>query len=183
MQKNNDIIKENFERLFRTYFVPLSYFASKYVNDLDDAKEIVHNVFLRIWENRDSFDWNQPAKSYLYTAVYKRSLNHIRDRKKMYNYEIADLLENYTADPSYETNIENSELEFQIRTALNKLPGRCREIFELSRSQGKKYSEIASILDLSVKTVEAQMSKALQILRTELKDFLLIILIMLKIIR
>lgn len=177
MKTKDEILKQQLEGLFKTHFKPLSYFAFKYVNDLDSAKEIVHNVFLKIWESRDNFDWAKPAKSYLFTSVYNRSLNFIRDRKKNLSYENSGALENLSADPSYSTNIEVSELEDKIKSAINRLPVKCRQIFHLSRFENKKYSEIAETLGISVKTVETQMSKALLILRRELKEYLMILII------
>jgi len=172
-------LKRKFEILFREYFTGLCYFARKYTGDLDTAKEIVHGVFLRIWENRSEFDWDKPAKSYLFTSVYNRSLNYIRDNSRFISQEGATAL-NLTADESvYSDTLETAELESRIKLALQRLPEKCREVFELSRFEEKKYAEIAKQLDISVKTVETQMSKALHILREELKDYLTIFIVML----
>jgi RNA polymerase sigma-70 factor (ECF subfamily) len=166
------ILKKKFEGLFREHFAGLCYFARKYTGDLDSAREIVHTVFIKVWENRSEFDWNKPVKSYLFTSVYNRSMNYIRDNRKFLRHEDA-LLQNLSTDESaYSDHLETAELEEKIRKSLLKLPDKCRQIFELSRFEGKKYSEIAIHLNISVKTVETQMSKALQILKTELRDYL-----------
>jgi RNA polymerase sigma-70 factor (ECF subfamily) len=173
------ILKQRFESLFREHFTGLCYFARKYTGDLDSAKEIVHSVFVRIWENRLEFDWEKPAKSYLFTSVYNRSLNFIRDTKKFIPHEEA-LIRNMVVDESaFTDNLETAELESLIKSALQRLPVKCREIFEMSRFEGRKYSEIAEILSISVKTVEAQMSKALHCLKEELKDYLTVLLLLL----
>jgi RNA polymerase sigma-70 factor (ECF subfamily) len=173
------ILKKKFEALFREHFTGLCYFARKYTGDLDSAREIVHTVFIRVWENRSEFDWDKPVKSYLFTSVYNRSMNFIRDNKKFLNHEDA-YHQNLVIDESaYSDHLETAELEENIRKALLKLPDKCREVFELSRFEGKKYTEIAAHLNISVKTVETQMSKALHILKTELKDYLAIMLILL----
>ena len=178
--KNNDrIVKEKFEKLFKEHFTGLCYFAQKYINDIDSCKEIVHAVFISIWENKAKFDWDKPGKSYLFTSVYNRCLNYIRDNKK---------LSHSNDDESYFTTIETgeftdtmelAELEGKIKDAIQKLPEKCREVFELNRFEEKKYAEIAGFLKISIKTVETQMSKALKIMKNELKDYIIIVLIFL----
>jgi len=161
-----------FEELFKTLFPSLVIFARKYLPDLDTAKEIVHNVFLNLWEKRENIDINTSLKSYLFTSVYNRCLNYIRDQSKFsrveHHLEKIEQEENLTAyNP-----LEEQELESKIVEALNNLPEKCREIFMLNRFEGKKYAEIAEKLDISVKTVETQMSKALKILREKLIDYI-----------
>jgi len=178
LSQKEKIQQKHFEKLFRDHFTGLSYFAQKYLGDLDSSKEIVHNVFLKIWENRDEFDWDKPAKSYLFTSVYNRCMNHIRDHKKFVSDEENSVIGNITDSYDHSEKMEVAELEGRIKQALGKLPEKCREVFEMSRFDGKKYSEIAGVLDISVKTVETQMSKALKVLREQLKDYLYILLIM-----
>ena len=179
MKPTEIILKQKFEILFREYFTGLSYFARKYTGDLDSAKEIVHGVFIRIWENRSEFAWDKPAKSYLFTSVYNRSLNYVRDNKKFISHEEAPGNAQLTDSAVFDDSYATAELEDRINMALKKLPEKCREIFELSRFENKKYTEIADQLNISVKTVETQMSKALHVLKEELKDYLTIILLIL----
>jgi len=173
------ILKQKFEILFREYFTGLSYFARKFTGDLDSAKEIVHRVFIRIWENRTEFDWDKPAKSYLFTSVYNRSLNYVRDNKKFIRHDPSLGNTPVNEEAVFNDSYASLELEERIQKALGKLPEKCREIFELSRFENKKYTEIAEQLNISVKTVETQMSKALHILKEELRDYLTIILLLL----
>jgi RNA polymerase sigma-70 factor, ECF subfamily len=179
LDTSDAILKGKFETLFRQYFTGLCYFARKYTGDLDAAKEIVHSVFIRIWENRRDFDWEKPAKSYLFTSVYNRSLNLIRDNQKFINHEDAAVRNMITDDAAFSDDLETAELESLIKAALQRLPQKCREVFELSRFEGRKYAEIAEQLNISVKTVEAHMSKALHNLKAELKNYLTIILLLL----
>ncbi|MBS0011869.1 MAG: RNA polymerase sigma-70 factor [Bacteroidales bacterium] len=167
-----------FEKIFREYFVALTYYALKLVRDNDTAKDIVHQVFVNIWEKRDSISIDRPLRAYLYTAVHNRSLNYLRDKRRFHDKDAGDIeLQNELASPDSDS-LETEETEARIAQAVSGLPGRCAEVFRLSRFEEKRYSEIAEILNISVKTVEAQMSKALRILREELKDLLTIIIIL-----
>jgi len=177
MAADDRILKSEFEKLFREHFTALCYFARKYLGDLDSSKEIVHSVFVRIWENRAEFEWDKPAKSYLFTAVYNRSMNFIRDNRKFMAHDTSDLKEDGAGSAGFTDTLEVAELEGRIKTALRRLPEKCREVFELNRFEGRKYAEIADHLNISVKTVETQMSKALKILKEELKDYLYIFLL------
>ncbi|MEN8204259.1 MAG: RNA polymerase sigma-70 factor [Bacteroidota bacterium] len=161
-----------FEELFRTYFTPLMLFARKTLVDEDDAREVVHKVFIALWEKREAVDLSTSLKSYLFTSVHNRSLNVLRDRKKFSDEELPDV----AGDWDVSAQIESMELEEKIRDAIQSLPEKCRRIFELNRFDGLKYSEIAQELDISVKTVENQMSKALKILREKLIHYLSILL-------
>ena len=147
----------------------------KYVADLDDARNLVHDVFITTWEKFDSLPSDTNYRSYLYTSVRNRCLNHLRDTKKHLTIE-------KMAEHNYAEEIrpmEAAELEKEIELGINSLPEKCRMVFEMSRLEGLKYSEIAEKMNISVKTVEAQMSKALSVLREHLKEFLSLIFIIL----
>jgi len=161
--------RQLFEEAFRKYFPGLLHFAMKYLPDTDDAREVVHQVFINLWERRLEIDFARPLKSYLFTSVYNRSLNVIRDRKKMAGEES---LPEGADEYGVAGQIEAMELEKRIGEAIATLPEKCREVFELSRFGGLKYSEIAEQLNISVKTVENQMNKALKTLREKLADYL-----------
>lgn len=147
----------------------------KYIYDLDDAKNIVHEVFMSVWEKFDTLPDDTNYKSYLYTAVKNKSLNFIRDKKKHV------MLEDVEDQEPVEENVtlETAELEKEIEIALQSLPEKCRQVFELNRQEGLKYAEIAEKLNISIKTVEAQMSKALSIMREHLRDFMILLLFLL----
>jgi RNA polymerase sigma-70 factor (ECF subfamily) len=159
------------ESLFRDNFEALTRLATKYIGDFDNSKDIVHEVFIAFWQKFDTLPADTQYKSYLFTAVRNKSLNYLRDHKKHLN--IADV-EMQTSSEG-EDSLESQELAREIDYALNLLPERCREVFELSRFEGMKYTQIADQLDISIKTVEAQMSKALRLMRDHLKDFLVLL--------
>lgn len=163
--------KPQFEQLFREHFLHLANFARQYVGDEDSAKEITQKVFISLWENRDKIDTQKSIASYLFTSVKNRCLNHLRDHKK-YRSSILDL-EGHDFDLSVEPDHgELAELEHKIGIALDSLPEKCRTVFEMSRFHDKKYKEIAEALEISQKTVEAHMSKAIKALRVHLQDYM-----------
>lgn len=169
-----------FEELFKSNFAYLCNFAHQYVKDLDAAQDLCQKVFIQLWEKRTTLDPNQNLKSYLFTAVKNRCLNYIRDHKK-YRSKILDLdcgdieLSEQTID-----HLIADDLQAVIEEALNQLPEKCRKVFEMSRFQEMKYKEIAEELEISQKTVEAHMSKALKLLRLHLKEHWLVLLILLE---
>ncbi len=170
---NKNKINELYEEMFKAYYSSLCYFAYKFVNDQDACKEIVHNVFVNIWNKKDSFAFDKSAKSYLYTSVQNRCLNYIRDSKKT---KSAEEIEGFNYGIVNESHIEIAELESLIWQSIDSLPDKCRQIFILNRFEEKKYSEIADQLNISVKTVETQISRALKALRISLKNYIHILL-------
>ncbi|UII31606.1 RNA polymerase sigma-70 factor [Fulvivirga ulvae] len=162
---------QEFETLFNTYHKELCGLAFNIVGDADAAKDIVQDVFYKLWKNRSSVNFQQQMKHYLFKATSHTALNYLRSNIKIIKLdeesaarEIADSFQ-----PEKETG---RELEVRVRGAIDKLPPRCKTIYLLSRHEGMKYKEIAEVLGLSLKTVENQMGIALQKLRHELKPYL-----------
>lgn len=166
---NTNFSEADFEQLFKEYFKPLVNFANKFLKNIDNSKEIVHDVFLILWEKRESIETNKSVKSYIYTAVNNKCLNYIRDSKKFT--DSVDLERINTGSLSAE-NIETLEMQAIITRTLDSLSPKVRNVFVLSRYEDLKYREIADKLDISIKTVESHMSKALRELRINLKEFL-----------
>jgi len=165
--------EQAFELLFRKFYVRLCTFSNKFLNDPEEAKEIVQDVFAKIWEGRDLIDPDDSLKSYLYKIAQNQSINRLRRKKVESRYtEIYKLIYLEQFDYSAHESLLAKELEDNINRAVGKLPAECRKVYELSRSEGLKYREIADNLNISVKTVEAQMSKALRCLRIELSEYL-----------
>mgnify|MGYP000052918430 CR=1 FL=1 len=162
-----------FEELFKGLFKPLCGYAVKYTGDLDAAKNIVHEVFIQLWDKFETLPADSNYKSYCYTAVRNRCLNYLRDRKKFV--AIGHVADGHVTDSN--TSLETSELAEKIESGIASLPDKCRIIFEMNRIEGLKYAEIAAKLNISVKTVEGQMSKALAIMRDHLSEFLTLIFI------
>jgi RNA polymerase sigma-70 factor (ECF subfamily) len=177
-----NLINENeavFEQLFKKHFRELHAYAYSLLKDWDVAEEIVQSLFLKLWEKNEWTHIQTSVKSYLYKSVYHDSLNYIRRQKVQLKYQTttAHAMKNQTDDAAGKLKL--SELEQHLNKALNKLPEKCRAIFHLSRFEELKYQEIANQLDISIKTVETHMGKALRILRKEMKEFLPLIALML----
>jgi len=169
--------------LFRSHFKGLCVFAIGYVKDEEAAREIVQDTFVSLWEKRLTIDPSRPVKNYLSTTVRNKCLNYLRDHKKFSRdlLEIENLSDEMTVYQP-DTLVE-LELRERIDHAMDELPEKCREIFYLSRHQNMKYLEIADKLQISVKTVETQMSKALQHMRIRLSEYLPMIILAFALIR
>ncbi|MEO8416013.1 MAG: RNA polymerase sigma-70 factor [Ginsengibacter sp.] len=167
-----------FEEIFKTHYSKLCFYANTIMGNLSVSEEIVSDLFTEIWEKRTKVAFNVSTKAYLYKSVYNRCLNYIK-HAKIENAYVNYLLKNqsknlFTETPSYA--YEEKEISKEIKTAIDNLPEQCQKIFLLSRVQNKKYHEIASILDLSPKTIENQMTIALRKLREALKHLVMIFL-------
>lgn len=164
--------RDSFEKLFRSEFKGLCFFAQKYVKDLDTAREIVQDSFLRLWEKRETIDADRPLKPYLTAAIHNKCHNYLRDNKKFDTglLQAEGLLEQNRSDEA--DILISRELQKEIRQAIDELPEKCREVFVLNRYENLKYQQISEKLGISVKTVEAQMSKALQHMRVRLAGYL-----------
>lgn len=160
-----------FEQLFKTHYVHLCNYAHQYVRDWDSAKDITQKVYINLWENRTEIDPQKSLQSYLFTAVRNRCLNYMRDQKK-YRSRVLDLELMESDIPFMEDNRQLKELQEKISAAVSDLPEKCRLVFEMSRYRDMKYQDIAAELDISVKTVEAHMSRALKGLREKLQAYL-----------
>lgn len=165
-----------FDTAYLNYFKQLQRYAHTFTKDNDEAEEVVQNVFCKIWEKRNQLDANGYLKSFLYRAVHNECLNYLKHQNvklSFNNYQQENA--GTTTDPTKE--MAATELEKQLHLAINELPSQCRTIFQLSRIEQLKYQQIADQLNLSTKTVENQMGKALKTLRLKLIDFLPILLI------
>ena len=161
-----------FEKLFRHYYHQLQRFSYRFVCDLQIAEDIVQDVFLSMWMNRKKLDPDKNIKTYLYTVVRNRSLNYMRHLKVEQQYRI-DNIESSNDKNSPDEVIKYEEFQTAIENSINELPLKCRIIFCMNRFDKLKYSEIAEIQKISVKTVETHMSHALKHLKKQLQHFII----------
>lgn len=162
-----------FEELFRCYYYPLCCYAAGITGQMEVAEEIVEELFYVLWKEREHLHVFQSVKSYLYRATRNEALQYCEHEEVRNRYReavLATASEQQLADPQQE--MEYEELQKLIENTLKKLPVRRRQIFEMHRLEGRKYAEIAVILSLSVKTVEAEMTKALRALREEVEFYI-----------
>ena len=169
--------KYSFEKVYRYYYPRLNYFSRQYLLDAEASKNIVQDVFTELWDKRNTLRSDTNLNAWLFTVTKNKSLKtigHLKSQQNYDNYIRNRLLDvNYKSLAEFDTsNMVFEELQSQIQVALNKLPPACRKVFEMSRFEDKKNKEIAEELNLSIKTVEAQISKALRSLKTDLNDYL-----------
>lgn len=162
---------KSFESIFREYYRMLCSYAYRFVNDSDTAEEIVQELFFRLWEKRSELQITSSMKSYLFSAVHNRCLKFIEHRNVEAKYKNYYLLHGSEIDNGQQHSSNVKELQGIIERTLDSLPERCSRIFRLNRFEGLKYNEIAIKLSISVKTVEANMGKALKLLRRNLKQY------------
>ena len=168
-----------FEQVFKTHYKNLHAYAFTILKDEDEAEEMVQQVFFKLWERSEHLSFSGPIAAYLYRAVHNESLNFIKHQKVKAGHQlhVAYSMKNKTEHG--QGKVMRKELENKFREALNELPEQCRTVFQLSRFEDMKYKDIADKLNISIKTVENHMGKALKLLRTKLVDFLPLLLLLL----
>jgi RNA polymerase sigma-70 factor (ECF subfamily) len=168
--------KKAFEEIYNEFFGVHYHLCLQYLHDAKAAEEIVQDTFLKLWEIKETLNEQINIRSFLYTITKNNCLNYLRNQKiSMKHIENTKYLEmqfNYEALEKLGNYIQFEELRNKIEEALASLPEEVGETFRLSRFEELSYKEIAEKQNISIKTVEARISKALRILRIELKDFL-----------
>lgn len=164
------------DNLFRAHYTYLCQAVFRVIGDRSLAEDLVQEVFYELWRKRSSLTINQSLRAYLKRAAVNRTLNYIRDQRLIVDDESAMPFEVASAQIGALQQLEAEELEVQIESAIRDLPERCRLVFGLSRFEEMSNKEIAAHLDISVKTVENQMTKALRLLREKLSPYITILL-------
>lgn len=175
MRRIGDGDESAFAALFDQYVVPLCVFVLPYVHSREAAADVVHDVFLRIWQRRDQLDVHDSVKAYLYRATRNRALNLIRRDALEQRWkdevvrEAADEPPALTVTP--DESMDRETLVAAVENVAAELPERCRMVFMLRWRDGLRYGEIAEAMGISAKTVENQMTRALRTLRERLAPF------------
>ncbi|MDR0787942.1 MAG: RNA polymerase sigma-70 factor, partial [Gemmatimonadota bacterium] len=159
-----------FDTLFRAHYAALVGVAERMLREREAAEEIVQDIYAEIWRRRETLVVEGTLRAYLFRSTRNRALNHIRHHRIVQKSE--HLVEPVTPMPAPSESIREQEIRDAVQQAVATLPDRCREVFQLSREGGLRYTEIAESMGISVKTVEAQMGKALRILRERLSAWL-----------
>lgn len=163
-----------YKKMFMKYYSPLCEYASQYLSDID-AEELVQDLMVYIWEKREYISVESSLKSYLFMAVRNRSLNAIRNQeyKKRVHSMLYEKLKGQFEDPDYYLI---DQLSIEIQNTINGLPEKYKEVFELSRFGEMTNAQIATNLNISIKTVEYRITQSLKILRLKLKKYISIFL-------
>ncbi len=170
--------KRSFESLFHLHYSDLCSYAHHFIKDFAASEEIVQDLFVNLWAKKDNLEIKSSLKSYLFQSTKNRCLNlikhiEVRENYKGINKERREEQENIAGN-----EMEAAELSAKIENAISSLPTERQKIFRMSRFEDLKYKEIAEELEISIKTVENQMGKALKYLRGELADYLPLFLIL-----
>lgn len=161
-----------FDYVFNFYYSSLCAFAMQYLNDRNAVEDLVQEFFVALWLDAPNHQINASLKTYLFAAIKNRCLDFQKHQKVMQKYKTFILFSTSEEDNLSDHLFAESELRHAIQNSIDKLPPRCREIFELSRLKGFSNQEIALQLGLSKRTVELQISNALKVLRRELVAYL-----------
>jgi RNA polymerase sigma-70 factor, ECF subfamily len=181
--KNGD--EQAFELIFQNYYERVVGFCLQFIPDSDESKNIAQQAFIKLWLNRSDVQTVNGIRAFLYTAAKTECLNFMRHKKYIIGHQKnvlqekekrmnQEILESFQFD-----RLEYMELEEMIQTAIEKLPEKCRQVFEKSRFENKKNQEIADELGIAVKSVEGNITRALKFLRKELQDILPLVMWML----
>ena len=168
--RNGD--EQAFEWLFRKYYEKLCQWAYHYLRDHDSSEEIVQDLYYNLWRNRSSLEFHVSVKSYLYKAVSNNCKMLIRNKGRRSSIEADLAAQNKGSVAEPEELMEVKEIREVVNRTLNELPDKPAQIFRMSRYEGLKYREIAEKLSISIKTVEANMGKALKIFRKNLQEYI-----------
>ncbi len=168
--------KKAYEAVYNEFFGVLFHLCLQYLHDEKAAEEIVQDTFLKLWEIRKTLNDQINIRNFLYTITKNNCLNYLRNQKismkHLENMKYLEMQFNYEALEKLGNYLQFEELRSKIEEAIANLPSEVIETFKLSRFEELPYREIANKQDISLKTVEARISKALRILRLELKDYL-----------
>ncbi|MFH0757937.1 MAG: RNA polymerase sigma-70 factor [Bacteroidota bacterium] len=159
-----------FNLIFSEYYQGLVIHAIKYLGDKNNAEDAVQTVFINLWNIRRNFQISVRLGTYLQQAVRNKCLDHLKHNKIVINHASESMKKMVNLHSSGEDTILYRELMERLEELIENLPAKNREIFVLSRYEGKKYTEIAQQLGISIKTVESYIGKSIKILREQLKN-------------
>lgn len=187
MLTNKREIPYDFEEIYVSYFSRMKYFALEYVLSEEDAENIVQDVFTELWERKELLTYNINLVAFLFTSIKNRCIDHLRHRvivrdavnQIQEEYQVTLKVKLASLELFDQSLLSEQDIEKIVSEVINSLPEKCREIFIKSKIEGKKQKDIASEMNISLKTVENQMNIAYKKLKSELKDYLPLLLFLL----
>lgn len=168
--KQND--RSAINSIFLKYHILLCRVSFQIVNDREEAKDVVQEVFIKLWRNRTELNITLSLGAYLRRAVVNTSLNHIESKKRFLSLDPHESAFNRSIGNVVDEQQDSNELSLRIDHAISKLPIRTKAVFKLVRFEEMSYKEVAESLNISIKAVEKEMMKALKLLRQAVKDYL-----------
>ncbi|WMX16173.1 MULTISPECIES: RNA polymerase sigma-70 factor [unclassified Aureispira] len=167
--------QREFQEIYHRHFNGLANYAYSVLKDKDAAKDVVQDVFLDLWNKRETLSIKTSLEAYLIRAVKFKSIDFIRKDKTKQQYVANMTPSGVPQTESDDGDERNEDRKKQLSYAIAQLPAKCRQVFLLSRVNGYTYKEIAEEMDISAKTVENQISRALKLLRQKLSDLMILI--------
>jgi RNA polymerase sigma-70 factor, ECF subfamily len=171
--------QDAYSLLFNKYYKDLVLFGGNFLQNKSLCEDIVQNVFLKFWRDRESIEILTSLKSFLLRSVQNSCLDEIRHKGVIKEHESYSIAYGNYDGLDTENYVLHSDLESHLSKALAQLPDACREAFEMNRLEGLKYREIAERLNVSERTIEVRIGKALSLLRNHLKDFFVFVMLLL----
>jgi RNA polymerase sigma-70 factor (ECF subfamily) len=162
-----------FEEVFLKYYAELCTYANSILGSKDSSEEVTQEMFVKLWENRNSLEIKTSLKAYLYRTIHNQCINQIESWKvrNQYSKNQAQNIIPFSGDYPI-ANLIAQELELKIKESIDALPDQCREVFLLIRVHHKSYHEVAQKLNLSLNTVKTQMHRAITKLKGSLHEYL-----------
>ena len=157
---------KTFETVFKQNFVAITAYCNKFVKDTEEAKDLAHRAFMKVWEKRESIPEDSNIKALTYRIAHNLSINYIRDHKKFCDEDELQTVECENSDA--DTDIKAAELEAAIIDTINHMPEKSKKVFLMSRYDNLTNNNIADKLGISIKTVEAHITTALKLLRKKI---------------
>lgn len=168
----DDGFRDEFSALFRAMYPELCNFVVQYVTSRAIAEELVQDLFLRLWERGEQDPGALPTgRTYLYRAARNRALDHLKHERVVERTARTCPLPDDLFAPPADAELGAPKLAAAIDAAIQELPPRTRRVFVLTKGNGLTYAQVAEVMEISVKTVEGQMSRAFRILRSQLQDY------------
>ncbi|MGL4806876.1 MAG: RNA polymerase sigma-70 factor, partial [Bacteroidales bacterium] len=170
-----------FTEVYNRYSRRLHYFANEYLQNSDESMDIVQNVFIQLYESAPGLDADSNLEAFLITSTKNACISQLRKNKVRQQYfqstvQNMELELNLKALEAFEySDVTFNEVRESVKTAIEELPPKCKEVFLMSRQKQMKYQEIAEVLDVSKRTVERRMTEALGLLKSKLKEFFILL--------
>lgn len=166
------------DSLFQDHYTALCRYAYSILKVQDAAEDVVQQLFMTLWEKRNELEVPENPRAYLFRSVYNRCLNEVKRSRYRGGDANSEVLNAIPSDEIASRRVLGSEMEGLIEHAVGTLPEKCQEVFRLSRFEELSYKEIAERMDVSIKTVENHMGKALKLMREALSEYLPQVIIM-----